>query len=314
MTIQIEPSSRDSKTKLLNVNRSQSGFLQLSSQFLATTTANMTRDTYGRELMLFARWFGEEGNVSDIELDDLLSYKVLLEMRYSPATVAKKIAALKSFFGFAKRIGAIANNPAEELRVAGVTKDRIPSHLTIEEIRRLIKMPDRRTLLGKRDVAIIALLANSGMRRSEVTNLKIGSFMYNREKHKQKERIYVKILGKGNKERMVMAHEDIVPLLEDWVRVRPEVEHDFFFTTKAGKPVSNKAIRYLIQKHGKAAGIPDEKLHPHSLRHSFCINLASDVPPLNDTSYNLTVRGNKWPKRDTHRNRSLTSSARRKSS
>lgn len=157
MTMQIEPSSRDFKTKLLNANRSPSWFSRLSSQFLATTTATMTRDTYGRELMLFTRWFGEDGNVSDIKLDDLLSYKVLLEMRYSPATVAKKIAALKSFFGFAKRIGAIPNNPADELRVAGVTKDRIPSHLTIEEIGRLIKMPDRRTLLGKRDIAIIAL-------------------------------------------------------------------------------------------------------------------------------------------------------------
>lgn len=118
------------------------------------------------------------------------------------------------------------------------------------------------------------------MRRSEVTNLKIGSFIYNREKHKQKERIYVKILGKGNKERMVMVHEDIVSLLKDWGRVRPEVEHDFLFTTKAGKPVSNKAIRYIIQKHGKAAGIHDEKLHPHSLQHSFCINLARAEVPL----------------------------------
>ena len=118
------------------------------------------------------------------------------------------------------------------------------------------------------------------MRRSEVTNLKIGSFIYNREKHKQKERIYVKILGKGNKERMVMVHEDIVSLLKDWGRVRPEVEHDFPFTTKAGNPVSNKAIRYIIQKHGKAAGIHDEKLHPHSLRHNSCINLARAEVPL----------------------------------
>ena len=76
MTMQIEPSSRDSKTKLLDVNRSPNGFFQLSSQFLASTTANMTRDTCGRE-------------------------PVLLEKQYSPATVAKKIAALKSFLVFA---------------------------------------------------------------------------------------------------------------------------------------------------------------------------------------------------------------------
>ncbi|MFC1902145.1 tyrosine-type recombinase/integrase, partial [Chloroflexota bacterium] len=217
MTLQIEPSSPEPKTKLVNQNGSSSGFFRLASQFLANTTANMTRDTYGTELVLFVRWFGGDGNVSAIKLEDLLNYKVLLEKQYSPATVAKKIAALKSFFGFAKRIGAIPSNPAEELRVAGATKDRIPSHLTVEEVRRLIKMPDRRTLLGKRDTAIIALLANSGMRRSEIMNLKISSFIYNREKHKQKERVYVKILGKGNKERMIMVQENIVSLLGDWV-------------------------------------------------------------------------------------------------
>ena len=111
-------------------------------------------------------------------------------------------------------------------------------------------------------------------------NLKISSLIYNREKHKQKERVYVKILGTGTKERMAMVHEEIVPLLGDWVRVRPEVKHDFFFTTREGKPLSAKAIRYLMQKHGRAAGIPDEKLHPHSLRHNFCINLTRVEVPL----------------------------------
>jgi len=57
------------------------------------------------------------------------------------------------------------------------------------------------------------------------------------------------------------------------------VEHGFF-TTREGKPLSTKAIRYLIKKHGKTAGIPDEKLHPHSFRHAFCVNLARAEVPL----------------------------------
>jgi len=78
---------------------------------------------------------------------------------------------------------------------------------------------------------------------------------------------------------MVMVHEDILPYLEDWVKVRPETDHDFFFTTREGKPLSIKAVRYLIQKHGKMAAIPEEKLHPHSFRHTFSINLTqADVP------------------------------------
>jgi len=204
----------------------------------------------------------------------------MLEKQYSRATVTKKIAALKSFFRFAKRIKSISENPVEELRVAGSTKNRIPTHLTVEEMQRLIRMPDRRTMLGKRDAAILALLPNTGIRRQEFINLRMNSFIYHIEKHKQKAKVYMKILGKSNKERMVMMHEDVLPYLEDWVKVRPNTDHDFFFTTKEGRPLSVKAIRYLIQKHGKAAGISEEKLHPHSFRHTFCINLARAEVPL----------------------------------
>ena len=70
---------------------------------------------------------------------------------------------LKSFFRFAKRTKAISDNSTEELRAAGPTRNRIPTHLTVEELQRLIRMPDRRTMLGKRDTALLALLANTGM-------------------------------------------------------------------------------------------------------------------------------------------------------
>jgi integrase/recombinase XerD len=141
-------------------------------------------------------------------------------------------------------------------------------------------MPDRRTILGKTDAAILALLPNTGMRREELINLRMGSFVYQIKKHKHRAKVYVKILGKGSKERMVMVHEDGLPYLEDWLKVRPETDHDYFFTTRDGKPLSVKAVRYLMQKHGKAAGIPEEKLHPHSFRHTFCINLARANVPL----------------------------------
>jgi len=204
----------------------------------------------------------------------------MLEEQFAPTTVAKKIAALKSFFRFAKRIGVTTSNPAEELRLAGPTKNRIPAHLTTGEVQRLIKMPDRRTMLGKRDAAVLALLPNTGMRRGEVINLKMDSFIHHTAKHKQKAKVYIKILGKGNKERMMMLREDILPYLEDWRKVRPETTHNSFFTTKEGKPISAKTIRYLIQKHGRAAGITEDKLHPHSFRHTFCINLSRAEVPL----------------------------------
>lgn len=280
MATNVGPSLQFQRISLAEHNGSSSEFFHIAAQFLANTPVLKTRETYGRELGFFISWYGRDGSTASITFEELLRYKSMLDRQYSPATVMKKIAALRSFFKFAKRIEAISDNPAEELRVASPTKARVPTHLSMEEVQRLIKMPDRRTTLGKRDAAILAVLPNTGMRRAELINLKMDSFIYHTEKHKQKPKVYVKILGKSNKERMVMVHGDVLPYLEDWVRVRPETDHDFFFTTRDGKPLSVKAIRYLIQKHGKAAGIPEEKLHPHSFRHTFCINPALAEVPL----------------------------------
>ena len=275
--------NQELKSPLINqtqLDSSSSEFSGVAGQFLANTPVYKTRETYAKELAFFISWYGRDSSIADIKFEDLLKYKVLLESDYSTATVMKKIAALKSFFRFAKRIKVIDDNPAGELRVKGPIKNRIPTHLTVEEIKRLIKMPDRRTMLGKRDAAILCLLPNTGMRRDELIKLKVGSFIYRTGKYKQKSKVYVRILGKGNKERMVMVHEEILSYLEDWIKVRPDSSHDFFFTTADAEPLSAKAVRYLIQKHGKAAGIPEEKLHPHSFRHTFCINLARAEVPL----------------------------------
>ena len=271
------------KAPLINqtkLDRSTGELYDVAGQFLANTPVYSTRETYARELAFFISWYGRDASIADVKFEDLLKYKVLLEGKFSSATVMKKIAALKSFFRFARRIKAIDDNPAEELRVKGPIENRIPTHLTVEEVKRLIKMPDRRTMLGKRDAAILCLLPNTGMRREELIKLKVGSFIYRTERYKQKSKVYIKIMGKGNKERMVMVHEETLPYLEDWIKVRPDSIHDSFFTTADGEPLSAKAVRYLIQKHGRAAGIPEEKLHPHSFRHTFCINLARAEVPL----------------------------------
>lgn len=280
MAANVSPLLQFQQVSLAEHDRASSEFSHVAAQFLANTPVLKTRETYGRELGFFISWYGRDGSIANVTFEELLRYKSMLDKQYSPATVMKKIAALKSFFRFAKRVKAISDNPAEDLRVASPTKARVPAHLTVKEVQRLIKMPDHRTTLGKRDAAILALLPNTGMRRAELINLKMDSFIYHTEKHKQKPKVYVKILGKGNKERMVMIHEDVLLYLEDWVKARPETDHDFFFTTRDGKPLSVKAVRYLIQKHGRTAGIPEHKLHPHSFRHTFCINLARAEVPL----------------------------------
>ena len=88
------------ESQLINnthLSNSSGEFLHVARQFLANTPVLETRETYTRELGFFISWYGKDGSIANIELEDLLKYKVMLETQYSPATVSKKIAAIKSF-------------------------------------------------------------------------------------------------------------------------------------------------------------------------------------------------------------------------
>lgn len=150
MAVNMDPILQLDEVDLVERDGFSNEFFQLAAQLLANNPAPKTRDTHGRELRFFISWYGKDGSIANITFKDLLRYKVMLESQYSSATVMKKIAAIKSLFRFVKRIRVINENPAEELRVAGPIKDRVPTHLAEDEVQGLIKMPDRRTILGKK--------------------------------------------------------------------------------------------------------------------------------------------------------------------
>jgi integrase/recombinase XerD len=193
----------------------------------------------------------------------------IAELGFSPATQGRIISGLKTFFKFLLLENDISQSPAELLETPK-QKRKLPVFLSIEEIDHLLSFIDRSAPEGDRNLAIIETLYGCGLRVSELTALKISDLHLKDD--------YIKVTGKGNKERLVplgkVAKRLIVNYLEN---VRPHVPvkkegMDILFLNRRGAPLSRVMIFYILRDLAEKAGIK-KKLGPHTLRHSFATHL-----------------------------------------
>lgn len=138
---------------------------------------------------------------------------------------------------------------------------KLPEILEYEEIDRLKAIPNKRYPTGLRNRAIIDLMLNTGLRVSEVVNLKPGDI-----KLTDKPKVTVKN-GKGAKDRIVTLRADIIDILKAWENIKPKGTK-LYFTTLKGTQLSREYIFMMIKRYSKKAGI-DKNIHPHTLRHTF---------------------------------------------
>jgi len=143
-----------------------------------------------------------------------------------------------------------------------MTKKRpLPEILEYDEVNRLKSIPNKRYPTGLRNRAIIDLMLNTGLRVSEVTNLKPSDV-------KLTDKPKVKVIeGKGKKDRIVTLRADIIDILKAWESIKPK-ETKFYFTTLEGKQMSREYIFQMIKRYAKRAEI-EKNIHPHTLRHTF---------------------------------------------
>ena len=195
---------------------------------------------------------------------------------YSSATVARKIATLRSFYKWMHRRGIIEANPMLLIRTPKQMK-RLPKAISIEQIDKLLSMPDDRETLGARDRAILETLYSTGVRVSELVSL-------NRSDLNQGDQTLV-IRGKGKKERMVplgshalAAIRHYLTLLEPdrrFAALRQQLVQDAnvpLFVNKTCGRLSSRSVRRKLDKYLVAAGL-DPSISPHTLRHSFATHL-----------------------------------------
>ncbi len=197
------------------------------------------------------------------------------------SSVARKLAALRTFFQFLIREGVVEVNPAKLVSTPRLEK-KLPNHLSVEDAVRFIETPDTTTDLGKRDRAILEMLYGTGVRVSELVKLGLRDVDFKNRT--------VRVKGKRRKERIVPFGEPALQALMNWLTVRgaflqnappEERDNDAVFLNYQGTRITTRSVGRMVDKYIKiCAGIHD--ISPHSLRHSFATHLLDSGADLRD--------------------------------
>lgn len=184
----------------------------------------------------------------------------------SERSQARLVSSLRSFFDWMVKEGYITDNPCDRVE-APKLGIYLPSVLSEEEVDRIIRCVDTSSWTGRRDRAILEVLYGCGLRVSEASGLKISSLFL--------EQGFIRIIGKGNKERLVPIGEMAIEALEAYMEDRPAPDvkcDDLVFLNRSGKSISRISLFKIVKKYTLAAGILKD-ISPHTLRHSFATHL-----------------------------------------
>jgi integrase/recombinase XerD len=230
-----------------------------------------TLAAYVRDLAEFGSQLRERSaTIAGLNREDLFAYEARLKrLGRKPASVARKLSAIKTFLAFAYREGFRSTAPPE---LEGPRLPRsLPHVLTREDMVRLLAAPDVDSPEGLRDRAMLELLYASGLRVSELVSLKAADVDFNEG--------ILRCFGKGRKERLVPVASGALAWLRRYLaEVRPLLanarsgKHEELFLTEAGEPVNRSAFWGWVRRYAIAAGISG-KVSPHTLRHSFATHL-----------------------------------------
>ena len=194
------------------------------------------------------------------------SFLASLPQDYARNTVLRKIAALRRLAAFLLRQGKLARNPFK-LLPAPKREKLLPKFLTLPETDRLINTAGN-THFAARDKALFELMYSSGLRRSEVTGLKIRDVDFFNG--------VVRVLGKGNKERLVPVTDEALYAIKYYLSTRPNPQpQDALFLNAHGKPLTGDGLAFIFKNTAIAAHLA-RKVTPHSLRHSFATHLLNN--------------------------------------
>src|SRR5579862_2611940 len=239
------------------------GFLALSAARLAPRTV----DAYRRDLAHLARWLGR--SPADAGADDLAAYVAQLRADgLAPTTVARRLAAVRSFFRHQVLLGARTDNPAVNVKLPK-RRRTLPRTLSPAEVERLLDAAAGTTPPALRDRALTELLYGAGLRVSEAVSLD--------RRAVDLENRLVRCLGKGNKERVVPIGRQAADALRRYLahgrpfldrRHRPEL-----FLNQRGGPLTRAGVFLILRRLGAKAGLEPDRVHPHLLRHSFATHL-----------------------------------------
>jgi len=241
-------------------------YLAVEKNRAANTIEAYMRD--GRRFLLSSGYEGPESLARLTPMDITAYLKKLRESGMSGASVARNLAAVKGLFKYLASEGITGSNPAAPLESPKIWR-KVPGVLSTQEVDRLLAAPRLEQAGSIRDQAMLETLYATGLRVSELVNLKLNEINL--------EAGYITTLGKGSKERVAPLGEIAVDSI---VRYKNEARpgllkgksSDFLFVTRLSKPMTRQGFWKTIKKYARIAGI-SKNITPHSLRHSFATHL-----------------------------------------
>lgn len=242
-------------------------FLRIEKQASPHTLLN-----YQRQLKAVAEMLAGEGVLHWQEVDSS-QVRWLLSQSHKQGLSAKSIqlrlVALRQWFAYLVRTEQLKANPAVGVKAPKAGK-HLPKNIDSEQVAQLLDVVAE-TVQEKRDLAMMELMYSSGLRLSELQGLDLGDLDLVAAE--------AKLLGKGNKERIVPVGAKAVQAVQAWLAVRAEWAKDpqetAIFLNTRGKRIGHRSIQLAMEKWGKRQGL-DSHLHPHKLRHSFATHLLEE--------------------------------------
>lgn len=231
---------------------------------------------YGRDLALYAESLAAAGksDVGDIERDDVVRFQSeVAKAGYSPATVKRRMSAVKGLHRFLIKEDVTEKNPADSIRLPKIP-ERLPDVLSIEQVSRMLDMHDDASCTGLRDRAMLEVLYGCGLRASEICGLDTDDLFL--------EEGFIRVFGKGSKERIAPISGEALRTLERYLEearptlsmkarnIRPQDVKAVFLNAR-GTRLTRQGLHAIVAKAGSAIGV--DNLHPHTLRHSFATHM-----------------------------------------
>ncbi len=253
--------------------------------FLAVekNASNNTIAAYRNDLSQFEQCVGRQVPASEncwqaVSNEVLLRFvEELREREYKAATVARKVAAVKSFFGFMAAEGILESDPTEQLKSPQVGKT-LPKTLSPEEIDELLEQPSRRTTPeARRDKAMLETAYATGMRVTEIVSLDVPDVAL------ESDPVTVRGVGKGDQERVLPLYPRAVDELRQYIfHVRPKMvsnrHENALFVNRRGERLTRQGFWLILKNYARGAGL--EGVTPHTLRHTYATHMLSGGMPL----------------------------------
>jgi integrase/recombinase XerD len=232
-----------------------------------------TLGAYRADLLALSQRLDSRGvglvKASRVDVLDYIAWRV--DGGAKPRSTARQLSSFRRFFRYLLREGLISDDPTAQIAMPKIGR-ALPQSLTEDEVDSLLGAPNVSEPLGHRDRAMLEVLYATGVRVSELINLKLTQVNLNQG--------VLRIIGKGDRERLIPLGEEAQEWLRDFIdgpraEILLERQTEYLFPTRRGDRMTRQAFWHIIKRYGKKAGVR-KKLSPHTVRHAFATHLLNN--------------------------------------